>query len=352
MYSEPPSTAREQHTNRSSGKEGKRTQQNAVSQTPRTKTPARISSARSSCSSLGGASSWCTVGPGKTGRGPQVSTAAGMAGRMAKTNQDASFVYRRKTGGDDFICGVIDGHGQQGHQVSDFVRNTLASQIMQERKQAADLGTRAAISRGFVNTANRLRDRRDIDARQSGAVVAVCMRRGQDVYVANVGDTRAVLVEADDGGRVKGRALTQDHTPELPAEKSRIHARGGEVGPGFFPGVGFAGPPRVWQRGQGSGGLCVTRAIGDTSLNNVGVIADPDVVKHRLKPTDRYVVIASDGCWDHVTNDRAAKLTMQHKDPRVASEAIVHEAREAWKQTAEGSGYIDDITCLVVPVST
>lgn len=272
-----------------------------------------------------------------------------MDNRTTKTNQDSSFVFQRKSGGDDFICGVIDGHGAQGHHVSDFIRRNLAPQIIQERKQHAQLGTRAAIAQGFVNTATKLRQKREIDATESGAVVAMCMRKGQDVYVANVGDTRAVLA-SEEGGRVRGKALTQDHTPALPGEKERIYARGGEVAPAMYPGVGHAGPPRVWQRGQVAGGLCVTRAIGDTSLNNVGVTAEPEVTKHRIRSSDRYVVIASDGCWDHVSNDRAAKLAMQHKDPRQASEAIVQEARQAWKRSAQNTGYIDDITCLVVPV--
>lgn len=268
---------------------------------------------------------------------------------MTKQNQDSSFVFQRKRGGDDFICGVIDGHGSQGHHVSEFVRRNLASQIIQERKHQALLGTRAAIAQGFINTATKLSQKHDIDATQSGAVVAMCMRKGRDVYVANVGDTRAVLA-CEEGGHVQGRALTRDHTPALPGEKDRIYARGGEVAPAMFLGGCPAGPPRVWQRGKVGGGLCVTRAIGDTSLNNVGVTAKPDVTKHRIRSSDRYVVIASDGCWDHVSNTRAAKLALQHKDPRKASQAIVQEARQAWKRSSQDTGYIDDITCLVVPV--
>lgn len=266
-----------------------------------------------------------------------------------KTNQDSAFVYQRKNGGSDFICGVIDGHGPSGHHVSDFVKRNLAPRIIQERQDQAALGTRAAISRAFAGTAAKLQQRPEIESKASGAVVAMCMRKGQDVYVANVGDTRAVLATEEAGG-VRGKALTQDHTPAVPAEKERIRAKGGQVAQAAYPGLGRAGPERVWERAQVAGGLCVTRAIGDTSLNHVGVTPEPEVTKHRLRPNDRCVVIASDGCWDHMSNDRAAKLAMHYRDPRQASEAIVNEARQAWHKSSQATGYVDDITCLVVPV--
>lgn len=220
---------------------------------------------------------------------------------------------------------------------------------MRAQRQQGNSGTREAIARGFVSTAEKLHQRHEKDARESGAVVTMCMRKGQDVYVASVGDTRAVLA-SEEAGRIRGKALTQDHTPAVPKEKDRIHSRGGQVAPAVFPGIGQAGPLRVWQRDQASGGLAVTRAIGDTNLNSVGVTPEPEVSKHRLRPSDRCMVIASDGCWDYISNDRAARLAVQHRDARQASEAIVQEARQAWRQSSDATGYRDDITCLVVPV--
>jgi len=275
-------------------------------------------------------------------------TAAGMDMGSTKTNQDSSFLLGQ--GGGDFFCGVIDGHGASGHHVSSFVKSNLAQRVLEQRREQSHKGTRAALMTGFVETADKLTRTRAIDSKESGAVVAVCMRKGQDLYAANVGDTRAVLVSADDTGRVRSQPLTRDHTPALAGERERIAAKGGEVAPTFIPGQGFAGPPRVWQQKQVSGGLCVTRAIGDSSLNSVGVTAQPEVVKHRLRPTDKYVVLASDGCWDYVSNDRAAEIVMKQSTPKAASEAIVKEARRNWQMDRSRRGYIDDITCLVAKV--
>jgi len=277
-------------------------------------------------------------------------TAAGMDMGMTKTNQDTSFLIGRAGGHEDFFCGVIDGHGANGHHVSSFVKDQLGPRILEHRQTSAHRGTRAAMVNGFVDTADKLTRARGIDSKESGAVVAVCMRKGRDLYAANVGDTRAVLVSTDDGGRVRGKPLTRDHTPALPGERERICAHGGQVAPAFIPGQGFAGPPRVWQQKQVAGGLCVTRAIGDSSLSGVGVTAKPEVVKHRLQPSDKCVVLASDGCWDYISNDRAGEIAMQHNTPKAASEAIVKEARRNWQKDRTRRGYIDDITCLVAKI--
>jgi len=266
-----------------------------------------------------------------------------------KENQDSSFILQRADAREDgFLCGVIDGHGADGHLVSEFIRQNLAPSIIRERRAQSAGGTRAAMVRGFVGTAAKLKGVRDVDATESGAAVAVCMKRGKDLYVANVGDTRAVMACLDERGKAHGQALTRDHTAAHPQEAGRVRASGGEVAPILLPGAGYAGPPRVWRRAQVQGGLSVTRAIGDTALNSVGVTPEPEVSKHRVRPCDRMVMLASDGCWDYISNDRAAQIALQHAgDPRKASAAIVREAQESWKKDPKAAGYIDDITCLV-----
>lgn len=304
------------------------------------------SRASSAASSFGGASQWCSA-PIETGVAG-VSSVAGRSNGRTKENQDSSFIFQRSS--NDFLCGVIDGHGASGHLVSDFIRKRLGPQILDKRRENATQGTRAAMVQGFVDTASELRRAKSIDAKDSGAVVAVCMRRGPDLYVANVGDTRAVLACQDDNGWVRSEALTRDHTPAASSESDRIKSKGGEVEPIYVPGHGFAGPPRVWQKRQSVGGLSVTRAIGDTALTSVGVTPRPEVMKHRVRPCDKRIVVASDGCWDHISNDQAAEIAMQHADPARASDAIVREARRNWTKDAGVHGYVDDITCLVAKV--
>jgi serine/threonine protein phosphatase PrpC len=41
------------------------------------------------------------------------------------------------------------------------------------------------------------------------------------------------------------------------------------------------------------------------------VTAKPDVFMHKLDPADAFLVIATDGLWDRVTNDDAVEMVSQ-----------------------------------------
>lgn len=51
--------------------------------------------------------------------------------------------------------------------------------------------------------------------------------------------------------------------------------------------------------------MAVTRAFGDHALSKVGLTAVPHIVKYTLKPFDKYLVIASDGVWDELSDQDA-----------------------------------------------
>lgn len=110
------------------------------------------------------------------------------------------------------------------------------------------------------------------------------------VYVANCGDSRAVLCRS--GNPIFS---TRDHKPVLPAEKERIVKAGGNV---------------VIQRVNGL--LAVSRALGDYEYKNVEgrgpceqlVSPEPEIfVRDRDEDNDEFLVLACDGIWDVMTNE-------------------------------------------------
>ena len=38
----------------------------------------------------------------------------------------------------------------------------------------------------------------------------------------------------------------------------------------------------------------------------------PTILVHELQPDDNFVIFASDGLWDHLTNDEAVNLVSRH----------------------------------------
>ncbi|KAJ1297792.1 hypothetical protein BS78_01G404500 [Paspalum vaginatum] len=121
----------------------------------------------------------------------------------------------------------------------------------------------------------------------STAVVAVVGPR--HLVVANCGDSRAVLCSG--GAAIP---LSADHKPDRPDELERIHAAGGRV---IF-----------WDGARVFGMLAMSRAIGDSYLKPF-VIADPEVrVVERKDGEDEFLILASDGLWDVVSNEVACKV--------------------------------------------
>lgn len=100
------------------------------------------------------------------------------------------------------------------------------------------------------------------------------------LYVGNVGDTRAVLSKNGTAER-----LSIDHKATDVQEVQRIKSTGGTI-----------------MDGRVAGGLAITRAIGDHAYKTFGVTCSPYVVRHVLRPFDKYLIIASDGVWDTVTD--------------------------------------------------
>lgn len=53
------------------------------------------------------------------------------------------------------------------------------------------------------------------------------------------------------------------------------------------------------------GQLAITRAIGDTELKPY-ITSEPEIVSFQLEGDEDFIIMASDGLWDEVSNDQAA----------------------------------------------
>ena len=57
-------------------------------------------------------------------------------------------------------------------------------------------------------------------------------------------------------------------------------------------------------------GLAMSRSLGDYVAQSVGVIPTPEIDVYDITANDRYVVIASDGVWEFLSNERVAQLAL------------------------------------------
>jgi len=201
--------------------------------------------------------------------------------------------------------------------------------------------------RKFSETADELR-RSGIEVSESGSTAVTALKRGNELYVANVGDSRCVLARESANGLIEALAMSDDHKPDRRDEKERILKNRGAVEPIRAFNGRYVGPARVWTKKQVAGGLAVSRAFGDLAMASAGVVPDPEILRETITAKDKFLVLASDGVWEHMSNQQVVDIAKQHKDPQIASDAIVQEARKQWQK--KGQGYVDDITALVVKV--
>ncbi|ETV71395.1 hypothetical protein, variant 1 [Aphanomyces astaci] len=216
--------------------------------------------------------------------------------------------------------GVFDGHGGDG--ASEYCVASLCSNVITDPAFAHD--PKLALSRGFVKTDKDYIQLADRYNKDDGTTAIAVVVRGDTIYVANVGDSRAVLIKKS-GDAVP---LSSDHKPNRPDERERVTNMGGHV---IFWGV--------WRV---EGILAVSRAIGDRMLKPY-VIAEPELIETQRTEDDLCLVLASDGVWDVLSNADVARLVLQSETPQLAAKTIMEYSYQRGSQ--------DNICALVVDLT-
>ena len=133
--------------------------------------------------------------------------------------------------------------------------------------------------------------------------------RDKTVYHANVGDCRIVVV----GKKVV--ELTTDHRLENRVEMRRVKKAGGEI-------VYRHKHAYVY---NGERCLMPTRTLGDQGFKSKGVISTPSTGQYHIKPSDRFLVAATDGLFDVVTNEEVLKISREAKTPARLADWLTHQ---------------------------
>jgi serine/threonine protein phosphatase PrpC len=250
---------------------------------------------------------------------------------------------------------VMDGHGPYGHEVSSFIKKQLPLLIesfLPSNSSDFKFGVEYLASlensfkEGYKNTQKALVNKKTIDLNYSGSTCVSVLLREKLCICCNLGDSRAVIGKFNE--RWFPVDLSQDHKPSNIDEKRRIQVAGGRVEP-FREETGeFVGPDRVWLLNEQLPGLAMSRAFGDLVASMAGVISEPDIVIHSLEPTDKFLVVATDGIWEFIESAECVKIVSEFyesKDVEKACDALMKKAVESW--TREDC-VVDDITFVVV----
>eukprot|EP00931_Biecheleriopsis_adriatica_P066400 TRINITY_DN40770_c0_g1_i1.p1 TRINITY_DN40770_c0_g1~~TRINITY_DN40770_c0_g1_i1.p1 ORF type:complete len:430 (+),score=64.76 TRINITY_DN40770_c0_g1_i1:42-1331(+) len=271
-------------------------------------------------------------------------------GKGTNENQDA-FITSTSDSGSKCFVGVFDGHGEQGHKISQFARGALSKNLFSRKDLHSD--PKQAFQVAYDETQRQIASRHGSEASESGTTAVAAYQHRDRLLVANVGDSRAVLGRCDTSrGTLSAVDLSVDHKPGRDDEKRRIEKAGGRVDQMIVPmntGAGVrmvrAGPQRVMHK-DGMCGLAVSRSLGDLSLQPF-VSAQPEVFERKLDNRDKVLVLGTDGVWDHVSSQEAVDIAGRVNDPQLAAHEITKVARQRWQSETHGM-LSDDITAVVV----
>jgi serine/threonine protein phosphatase PrpC len=219
------------------------------------------------------------------------------------------------------LVAVFDGHG--GDAAAHFCAERLAARLASAWPSGASTSAAAdALRRCFDDLNRSFLESAGADDSGATALAALCMP--DRLLVANAGDCRAVLWRGD-----ALVPLTRDHTPSSKPEAERVRRAGGSIR------STVDGKPRV------EGKIQVTRCIGDRPLRQFGLVSTPEIREEAICEHDKAVVLASDGLWDVVSNERVLHcLIHTAKSPDMIAKRLLAEAMER--------GTTDNTTVLVI----
>jgi len=208
---------------------------------------------------------------------------------------------------------IFDGHG--GSFVAEECAKYLHKKLRNALYTISDI--KEAIDFSFTKM-----DEEFTSERTCGSTGLMAFITQSTLYIANIGDSRAVLGLTGE----KAMRLSIDHKPGLQSEKDRICRIGGMV-------QQISGAWRV------NGVLAVSRAFGDYALKPY-VSSTPYISETVLTSEHLFLVLACDGLWDVLSDEQVVTIVSQQSTP--------HEAAELLRRTAFTRGSDDNISVVVI----
>ncbi|XP_064945222.1 probable protein phosphatase 2C 42 isoform X1 [Musa acuminata AAA Group] len=225
------------------------------------------------------------------------------------------------------FVGVYDGHG--GPDAARYVCDHLFAHF-REISSGPQGVTCDGIQRAFLATEESFialvsqlwNTRPDIATTGSCCLVGVVCQ--QTLYVANLGDSRVILgKKVGSTGEIAAISLSNEHNANVDAVRQELQAQ-------------HPNDPQIVILKHGvwriKGIIQVSRSIGDAYMKhsqynrepinpkfriaepmNMPILtANPSIMFHHLEQSDSFLIFASDGLWEHLSDQKAVEIVHSH----------------------------------------
>lgn len=276
----------------------------------------------------------------------------GMADSLGRNDHLSTwdYVVPRLSHDDEMMIGLFDGVPQanSGSKVVKYLQENFRDFFEDEMKRrqpgesAGDALRRTYLAlnkelAGWATSSPESKDRRaahthrgstatqtlNMDDLHAGCVATIMYLDGMDLWISNIGDAQAVLIQSEGSHRM----ITEKHDPAEAKERQRIREAGGYVS----------------RQGKLNDVLDVSRAFGFINLTPV-VIAAPYISKITIQEVDEIILLASRELWDYLTPDFAVDLARSERGDLM-------RAAQKLRDLAIAFGASGKITVMLIGVS-
>lgn len=273
------------------------------------------------------------------------------------------------------FIGVYDGHG--GDEASQFVSDNLFCNLKRLAAEHQGLSENV-IKRAFLATEESFLSLvkkqwlRKPHIASAGTCCLVGIISNGMVYIANSGDSRVVLGRLERATReISAIQLSTEHNVNLERVRDELRSKHP------YDSQIVVMRHNVWRV---KGLIQVSRSIGDAYLKKAEfnreplaskfrlpetffkpiLSCEPSVSSHKLHTDDHFLIFASDGLWEHLSNQEAVSIVSNNPPNGIARRLVKAALREAAKKREmrladlqkieQGTRrhFHDDITVIVV----
>ncbi|MDA2935733.1 protein phosphatase 2C domain-containing protein [Patescibacteria group bacterium AH-259-L05] len=226
--------------------------------------------------------------------------------------EDAYFLDTNFSGKEWIFGGVYDGHNDK--EAAEYVANNLHKKFLKILLGGAEI--KDAFVKAYEYVSDELKDQ------DSGTCAANFFIKNKKIYTANVGDVRIIIINKN-----SYKQLTIDHRLDDTKERKRIETMGGVV---EYP-----------YAMRGIQGLMPTRTLGDEHFKPIGIIATPDVNEYTISDNDLFLIVATDGLFDVMSNKEVLEVSQKFDSPNDVAQALKTEV-------LQNRGGSDNVTIIVL----
>ncbi|TKW40949.1 hypothetical protein SEVIR_1G280800v4 [Setaria viridis] len=264
---------------------------------------------------------------------------------VAQANEALEDHSQVETGAAATFVGVYDGHG--GAEAARFISDHLFAHLIRLAQENGTISENvvrsafAATEEGFLTLVRRTHFIKPLIAAVGSCCLVGVIWRGT-LYVANLGDSRAVIGRLGRSNKIVAEPLTRDHNASMEEVRHELISRHPDDSQIVVLKHG------VWRI---KGIIQVSRTIGDAYLKRREFALDPSITRFRLSeplrrpvltaepsiytralhPQDKFIIFASDGLWEHLTNQQAVEIIQSNPRRGIAKRLV----RTALKQAAQ-----------------